>query len=92
MFIFARCLGSSAAVTPAKYELDIIKVTTVFMIRKNWENNGAAKIGLVTPTPEMKCFIGEQICLKCHSKAPIKTSMSKIYEQIFVFVRVDLFH
>ena len=51
MFIFARCLRSSAVVTPAKYELDIIKVTTVFMIRKNWENNGTEKIGLVTPTP-----------------------------------------
>ena len=52
MFIFARCLRSSAAVTPAKYELDIVKVTTVFMIRKNWENNGTEKIGLVTPTPD----------------------------------------
>ena len=44
MFIFARCLRSSAAVTPAKYELDIIQVTT--------ENNGTEKIGLVTPTPD----------------------------------------
>ena len=51
MFIFARCLRSSAAVTPAKYELDIIKVTIVFIIPKNWENNGTEKIGLVTPTP-----------------------------------------
>ena len=51
MFIFARCLRSSAAVTPAKYELDIIQVTTVFIIRKNWENNGTEKIGVVTPTP-----------------------------------------
>ena len=51
MFIFARCLRSSAAVTPAKYELDIIKVTTVLIIRKKWENNGTEKIGLVTPTP-----------------------------------------
>ena len=49
MFIFARCLRSSAAVTPAKYELDIIQVTTVFIIGKNWENNGTEKI--VTPTP-----------------------------------------
>ena len=51
MFIFARCLRSSAAVTPAKYELDIIQVTIVFIIPKNWENNGTEKIGLVTPTP-----------------------------------------
>ena len=51
MFIFARCLRSSAAVTPAKYELDIIQVTTVFIIRKKWENNGTEKIGLVTPIP-----------------------------------------
>ena len=51
MFIFGMCLRSSAAVTPAKYELDAIQVTTVFIIRKNWENNGTEKIGLVTPTP-----------------------------------------
>ena len=51
MFIFARCLRSSAAVTPAKYELDIMQVTTVVIIRKKWENNGTEKIGLVTPTP-----------------------------------------
>ena len=51
MFIFVRGLRSSAAVTPAKYELDIIQVTTVFIIRKNCENNGTEKIGLVTPTP-----------------------------------------
>ena len=51
MFIFARCHRSSAAVTPAKYELDIIQVTTVLIIQKKWENNGMEKIGLVTPTP-----------------------------------------
>ena len=56
MFIFARCLRSSAAVTPAKYELDIIQVTIVFIIPKNWENNGTEKIGLVTPTPVMQWF------------------------------------
>ena len=50
MYIFARCLRSSAAVTPAKYELDTIQVTTVFIIRIKWENNGTDKIGLVTPT------------------------------------------
>ena len=38
MFIFARCLRSSAAVTPAKYELDIIQVTAVLIIQKKWEN------------------------------------------------------
>ena len=51
MFIFASCLRSSAAETPAKYELDIIQVTAVLIIRKKWENNGTEKIGLVTPTP-----------------------------------------
>ena len=51
MFTFARYLRSSAAVTPAKYELDIIQETTVFIIRKNCENNGTEKIGLVTSTP-----------------------------------------
>ena len=51
MFIFARCLRSSAAVTPAKYEPDIVQVTTVLVIRKKWENNGTEKISLVTPTP-----------------------------------------
>ena len=56
MFIFARCLRSSAVATPAKYELDIIQVTIVFIIPKNWENNGTEKIGLVTPTPEPVMF------------------------------------
>ena len=51
MFIFARRPRSLAAVTPAKYELDIIQVTAVLIIRKKWENNGTEKIGLVTPTP-----------------------------------------
>ena len=46
MFIFARCLA-----TPGKYELDIIQVTTVLIIRKKMENKGTEKIGLVTPTP-----------------------------------------
>ena len=45
MFIFAKCLRSSAAVTPAKYEQDIIQVTIVFVIRKNWERDGEEKIG-----------------------------------------------
>ena len=52
MFTFARCLHSSAALTPAKYEIDIIQVTIVLIIKKNWENNGIEKIGLVTPTPD----------------------------------------
>ena len=51
MLIFARCLRSSAAVTPAKYEFDIMQVTTLLIIRKKWENNGTEQIGLVTPTP-----------------------------------------
>ena len=51
MFIFAKCLRSPAAVTPTKCEFDIMQVTTVLIIRKKWENNGAKKIGLVTPTP-----------------------------------------
>ena len=49
----ARCLRSSAAVPPTKYELDIIQVTTVLIIRKKWENNGTERIGLVTPTPDL---------------------------------------
>ena len=56
MFIFARCLRSAAALTPAKYELDIIQVTTVFIIRKNWENKGTEIIGLVTHTPELYVY------------------------------------
>ena len=63
MFIFARCLRSSAAVTPAKYELDIIQVTTVLIIRKKWENNGTEKTGLVTPTPEL----GHHCASRCYS-------------------------
>ena len=59
MFIFVRCLRSSAAVTPAKYELDIIQITTVFIIRKNCENNGTEKIGLVTPTPGIELIYME---------------------------------
>ena len=50
-FIFVRCLRSTAVVTPVKYECDIAQVTSVFIILKNWENNGTEKIGLVTPTP-----------------------------------------
>ena len=53
MFILARCLRSAAAVTLAKYEIDIIQVTTVLVIRKKWENNGTKKIGLVTPTLDL---------------------------------------
>ena len=49
MFIFARCLRSSTVVTPAKYELDIIQITIVFIIPNIWEDNGVEKIGLVTP-------------------------------------------
>ena len=60
MFIFARCLRSLAAVTPAKYEFDIVQVTTVLIIRKKWENNGTEKIGLVTPTPGLH-ICGTQI-------------------------------
>ena len=50
-FTFVRCLRSSAAVTPVKYERDVIQVTSVLIILKNWENNGTEKICLVTPTP-----------------------------------------
>ena len=51
MFIFVRCLRSSAAVTPVKYERDIVQVTGVFATLKNCENNGTEEISLVTPTP-----------------------------------------
>ena len=50
MFIFTRRLRSS----PANYELDIIQVTTVFIIRKNWENNETEKIGLIISTPDQR--------------------------------------
>ena len=51
MFIFVRCLHSAAAMTPVKYEPDIIKVTSVFIILSNWKNNGTGEISLVTPAP-----------------------------------------
>ena len=63
MFIFARCLRSSAAVTPVKYELDIIQVTTVLIIQKKWENNGTEKIGLVTPTPALHWMSSQRLRL-----------------------------
>ena len=50
--ISVRCLCSSAAVTPDKYELDIIQVTNVVLIwKKKWENNEMEKFGLVHPPP-----------------------------------------
>ena len=52
-FIFARCLCSAAAVTPVKYERDIIRLTSVLMILKNRENNWMEKISLVTPHPSL---------------------------------------
>ena len=54
MFIFVRCLRSSAAVTPVKYQHDIIQVTSVLIILNNWQNNRMEKIDLVTPTPDLK--------------------------------------
>ena len=69
MFIFARCLRSSAAVTPAKYELDIIQVTTVLIIGKKWENNGTEKIGLVTPTPVPEPAVVELMATGCQIAA-----------------------
>ena len=59
-FIFVRCPCSSVAVTPVKYERDIIHVTSALIILKNWENNGTEEIGLVTPTPEVQ---PNQICM-----------------------------
>ena len=54
MFIFVRCLRNSAAVTPVKYERDIVQVTGVFITLKNYENNGTEEIGFVTPTPSLQ--------------------------------------
>ena len=51
-FIFARCPRSSAAVTPVKYERDVVQVTNLSVILRKWENNGTEEIGLVTPTPD----------------------------------------
>ena len=47
--MFARCVHSSAAVTPVKYERDNQQVTVGS--EKKWKINGTEKIGLVTPTP-----------------------------------------
>ena len=47
--------------TPAKYELDTIQVTTVFIIQKKWKNNGTDKIGLVTPHSSTGCQPPEDI-------------------------------
>ena len=81
MSIFTRCLRSLAAVTPAKYELDIIQVTTVLIIRKKWENNGTEKIGLVNPTTAslgdvMKFDITEQWKLKMEPGSCLNINMS----------------
>ena len=57
MFIFVRCLRSSAAATPVKYERDIVQVTGVFITLKNYENNGTEEIGLVTPTPGLYVMV-----------------------------------
>ena len=59
MFIFVRCLRSSAAVTPVKYERDIVQVTGVFVTLKNCENNGTEEISLVTPTPDCSVWQGQ---------------------------------
>ena len=69
MFIFVRCLRSSAAVTPVKYEHDIIQVSIVLIIVKNWENNGTEKIGLETPTSELleaSMSLKYVFCIKTH--------------------------
>ena len=75
MFLLARCLHSLAAVTPAEYELDIIQVTTVLIIRKKWENNGTEKIGLVTPTPGSD-----------HTKLYRGHISQKVYELMILFL------
>ena len=50
VFIFGRCHCSEAAVTPAKYECDIQKVNSGFIILKDGKNSATEKIGLVPPT------------------------------------------
>ena len=50
-FIFVRCHRSWAATTPVEYKRDIQWLTYAFSMLKNWENSGAEKIGLITPTP-----------------------------------------
>ena len=50
------CLHSWAAVTPVKYESDIICVTRALIIMENQENNGTEKVALVTPTPDRICI------------------------------------
>ena len=36
-------------ITPARYERDIEKVTSILIILKTCDNNGTEEIGLVTP-------------------------------------------
>ena len=91
MFIFARCLRSLAAVTPAKYELDIIQVTTVLIIRKKWENNGTEKIGLVTPTPGSDKDSVKLLDIEIHHVQNIEAKTSDLHfsDAIFDFFYDD---
>ena len=63
MLIFARCLHSSAAVTPVKYEYDIIQVISVLIILKNWENNKTERNWFSNPHPMMLQDIEESVSL-----------------------------
>ena len=55
-FIFDRCHRSWAAASSVKYEHDVQYLTCVLTKLKNKkaENNGTDKIGLVTPTHNIK--------------------------------------
>ena len=53
MFIFARCLRSTAAVTPVKYGRDIIQVTSILFLKKGENNDGTGEIVIEPPTPEL---------------------------------------
>ena len=59
--IFDKCLCSSAAVTPVKYERDIHQVTSVLMIMKHCEINGMEEFDLVSPIPGL----AQQCCTYC---------------------------
>ena len=81
-------------VTPAKHELDIMQVTTVLIIRENWENNGTEKFGLVTPTHVSATYLqtiptvayGVSIPLCCQLTLSFTLISVNIYHYILLYI------
>ena len=48
------CPRSWAAGTLSKFKRDIMSITSVLIILKNWKNNGTEKSSLVTPIPGLE--------------------------------------